>query len=80
MMKTDKNLNISADSQPIWIELSEQGSFFQASRNESKKCYVMIKTDENFNISADSQPIWTELSEQGSFSKPVKMSPRSAML
>ena len=67
MIKTDKNLNISADSQLICTKLSEQGSFFQASQNESKKCYARIKTDKNLNISADSQLICTKLSEQGSF-------------
>ena len=67
MAKTEVNLNISADSQLICTKLSEQGSLFCASQNESKKCYATIVTDKNFNISADSQPICTELSEQGSF-------------
>ena len=67
MAKTDENLNISADSQLICTKLSEQGSFFHAGENESKKCYATIKTDINFNISADSQPICTERLEQGSF-------------
>ena len=80
MIKTDENLNISAKSQLICTEPSEQGLFFQASQNESKECYAMIKTDENSNISAESQPICAEPSEQGSFSEPVKMSPRSGML
>ena len=67
MIKTDKNLNISVESQPICTKPSEQGSFFQAGKNESKECYAVIKTDENLNISAESQPICTKPSEQGSF-------------
>ena len=51
MAKTEVNLNISADSQPICTELSEQGPFFWISWNESKKCYAMIKAVENLNIS-----------------------------
>ena len=31
MIKTDENSNISAESQPICIKPSEQGSLFQAS-------------------------------------------------
>ena len=54
-IETDKNFNISADSQPICTELSEQGSFFWTSWNESKKCYAIIKAVENLNISVDSQ-------------------------
>ena len=50
MIKTDKNLNISVDSQPILTKLSEQGSFFYASQNESKKLYVMIKTEQEVNF------------------------------
>ena len=65
--KTDKNLNISADSQLICTKLSEQGSFFWGGQNESKKYYARIKTYENLNISADSQAICTQLSEQGLF-------------
>ena len=80
MAKTDENSNISADSQLICTKLAEQGSFFHANQNESKKCYATIKTDKNFNISADSQLICTELSEQAHFSKLVEMSLRNAML
>ena len=79
-IKTDKNLNISADSQLICTKLSEQGLLFWAGRNESKKCYARSKTYKNLIISADSQLICTKLSEQGLFSEPVKMSPRSPML
>ena len=46
----NKNLNISAESQPICTKPSEQGLFFQAGQNESKECYAMIKTDKNSNI------------------------------
>ena len=46
MIKTDENLGISVDSQLICTQLSEQGSFFQASWNESKKCYDKIKTEQ----------------------------------
>ena len=52
MIKTDKNLNISADSQLICTELSEQGSFFPAGLNESKKCYAMIKNEKKLNFSS----------------------------
>ena len=34
---------------------SEQGSFFRASRNESKEWYAMIKTYKNINISVEYQ-------------------------
>ena len=37
-IETSKNFNISADSQPICTELSEQHLFFQAGWNEFKKC------------------------------------------
>ena len=67
MLKTDENLNISAESRWIYTKSSEQGLFFQAGRNESKECYATIKTDKNSNISVESQPICTEPSEQGSF-------------
>ena len=67
MIKTDKNLHISPDSQPICTKLSEQGSIFQGSRNEFKKCCPMIKMDKNLNISVDSQLICTKLSELGLF-------------
>ena len=76
MIKTDKNLNISADSQLIFTKLSKQGSFFQGSQNESKESCAMIKTDKNVKISADSQQICAGLSKQGSFFKVVKMSPK----
>ena len=74
MIKTDKNLNISVESQPICTEPSEQGLFVQTGQ---KECYATIKTDENLNISVESQLICTEPSEQGSFFQTVK---RSAML
>ena len=57
MIKTDKNLNISVESQLICTKPSEQGSFLRASQNESKECYATIETDENLNISVKSQPI-----------------------
>ena len=63
----NKNLNISAESWPIFTEPSEQGLLFWASQNESKECYAMIKTDKNLNISVESQLICTKPSEQGSF-------------
>ena len=52
----------------ICTKLSEQGSFFQVSQNESKKYFARIKPYKNLNISADSQL------------KLVKMSPRNDML
>ena len=58
---------------------SEQGSFFQASQNESKQWYAMIKTYKNINISAQYQYFCMKPSEQGSFFR-VKMSPNSGML
>ena len=67
MVKTNNNLNISADSQLICTKHSDQGSFFEADQSESQKCYATIETDKKFNISADSQPICTDLSEQASF-------------
>ena len=75
-----QKLYISVDSQQICTQLSEQGSFFQASRNESKKCYAMIKTDDNWNISADSELICTQLLEQGLFFWASQNEPRSTML
>ena len=47
MIKTDEKLNISVESQPICTQLSEQGSFFQASQNESKACDATIKTEQS---------------------------------
>ena len=52
MIKTYKNLNISADSQLICTKLSEQGSFFWAGQNESKKSYAVIKTEQKVNFSS----------------------------
>ena len=46
---------------------SEHGSFFQASRNESKEWYCIIETYENVNISVEYQWFCTKPSEQGSF-------------
>ena len=60
MIKTNKNLNISVESQLISTEPSEQDSFFWASQNESKEWYAMIKTDENSNISVEPWLIFTE--------------------
>ena len=67
IIKSNKNLNISAESEPICTEPSEQGSFFEASWNETKECYAMIKTDKKLNISVESWPICTEPSVQGLF-------------
>ena len=49
-IKTDENLNISAESKPICTQLSEQDLFFLAGQNE---CYATIKTDKNLNISVE---------------------------
>ena len=46
---------------------SEQGSFFQAGRNESKEWYTTIETYKNINISAEYQWFCMKPSEQGSF-------------
>ena len=49
MIKPDKNLNISVNSQPICTKLLEQSLFFRASQNESKKWYAMIKYEQKLN-------------------------------
>ena len=67
MIKTYKNINISAGYQYFCTKPSEQGSFFQASQNESKQWYATIKTNKNINISAGYQYFCTKPSEQGSF-------------
>ena len=66
-IKTYKNINISARYQCFCMKPSEQGSFFQASRNESKQWYATIKTYKNINISAQFQYFCTKPSQQGSF-------------
>ena len=53
MIKTCKNVNISAEYQWFCTKLSEQGSFFQAGQNESKEWYATTKTYENVNISME---------------------------
>ena len=53
--------------QHFHMKPSEQGSFFQASQNESKQWYATIKTYKNINISARYQRFSTKPSEQGSF-------------
>ena len=60
-------INISAEYQCFCTKPSEQGSFFQASRNESKEQYAMIKTYKNINISVEYQCFCTKPSEQGLF-------------
>ena len=52
MIKTYKNINISAQYQHFCTKPSEEGSFFRASQNESKQWYAIIKTYKNINISA----------------------------
>ena len=44
MIKTYKNINISANYQYFCMKPSEQGSFFPAGQNESKQWYATIKT------------------------------------
>ena len=63
--KTSKKQFASAGYQYFCMKPSEQGSFFQASQNESKQWYATIKT--NKNISAQYQYFCTKSSEQGSF-------------
>ena len=53
MIKTFKNINISAEYQWFCMKQSEQGSFFQAGQNESKEWYATTKTYENINISME---------------------------
>ena len=67
MIKTYKNIIISAGYQWFYTKPSEQGLFYQAGRNESKEWYAMIKTYENVNISAEYQQFCMKPSEQGSF-------------
>ena len=67
LIKTDKNLNISAESKLICTKPSEQGSFFWAGQNKSKKCYATIEIYENINILVEYQWFCTKPSEQGSF-------------
>ena len=67
MIKTYKNINISAKYQYYCMKPSEQGSFFWASQNESKQWYATIKTYKNINISARYQYFCMKPSEQGSF-------------
>ena len=67
MIKTYKNIIISAGYQQFYTKPSEQGSFFQAGQNESKEWYAMIETYKNINISVEYQWFCTKPSEQGSF-------------
>ena len=67
MIKTYKNVNISAEYQWFCMKPSEQGLFFQADRNESKEWYARIKTYKNVNISVEYQWFCTKPSEQDSF-------------
>ena len=67
MIKTYKNINISAQYQYFYMKPSEQGSFFWAVRNDSKEWYAMIKTYKIINISARYQYFCMKPSEQGSF-------------
>ena len=47
MIKTYKNVNISAGYQWFCTKPSEQGSVFRACRNESKEWYATTETYEN---------------------------------
>ena len=67
MIETYKNINISAEYQWFCTKPIEQGSFFQAGRNESKEWYAMIETYENINIPVEYQRFCTKPSEQDSF-------------
>ena len=81
MIKTYKNINISARYQYYCMKPSEQGSFFWASRNEPKQWYATIKTYKNINISAwDINISAWNLQNRARFSEPVEMSPNSGML
>ena len=67
--------------QCFYMKPSEQGSFYQASWNESKKWYAMIETYKNINISVGYQRFWHETFRTGLiFAEPVEMSPNSGML
>ena len=67
MIKTYKNVNISAEYQRFCTKPSEQGSFFQAGQKESKEWYATIETYKIINISAEYQEFCTKPSEQGLF-------------
>ena len=67
MIKTYKKVNISEEYQLFCMKPSEQGSFFQASQNESKECYARIKTYKSTNISTEYQWFCKKLPEQASF-------------
>ena len=67
MIDSYKNIYISAWYEHFCVKRSEQGSFFQAGRNESKQWYAMIKTYKNINISAWYQHFCVKPSEQGLF-------------
>ena len=67
MIKTYKNINISARYQYFCSKHSEQGLIFWGSWNESKQWYATIKTYQNINISAQYQYFCTKPSEQGLF-------------
>ena len=80
MIKTYKNINISAQYQYFCMKPSEQGLFFWAGQNEFKQWYAMIKTYKNINISARYQYFCMKPSEQAQFSESIEMSPKSGML
>ena len=65
--QTYKNINISAGHQCFCMEPSEQGSFFQADQNESKKWCPTIKTYKNINISVGYERFCMKALEQGLF-------------
>ena len=67
MIKTYKNINISAEYQWFCTKPSEQGLFFRTSQNESKEWYATIETYKNVNISVEYQLFCKKPSEQGSF-------------
>ena len=67
MIKSYKNINISVEYQLFCTKPSEQGSYIQASQNESKEWYATVETYANVNISVEYQCFCMKPSEQGSF-------------
>ena len=67
MIKTYKDVHISAEYQRFCTKPSEQGSFFRTSQNESKEWYAMIKTYKKRKYLSGISTVLTKPSEQGSF-------------
>ena len=60
MVKTYESVNISVEYQRFCTKPSEEGSFFQTGRNESKEWYAMMETYKIVNISVEYQQFCTK--------------------